>query len=431
VLWVATTLAIIAVFLLVVKPEWGVPAVFIVRPIVDTTWAEVVYAGLKLTEIFSALVPIFIIVRMCLPGTRSTTFTRMPLRWIWLLWSVDVALFSAHIMFASDIRDGANVLFRHLNGLTGFFMVQAYLAHDRGSKRFLWALAIAGLFPIGMGIVEALTGQHWSTTFGEGGLIRNVGMYHDAITIRYYAMQTILALILLAAVYLHRRFLWTATVAVYSAASAVVVYYAYSKSGALTLASWAVLWPTLLRRRRLLGFVALFGMGFVLAFSTSTQQRLSTVFNKEISVITGDSSKEHSFSGRWYIWRDLLDEWSQLDSTQKIFGAGKPALGAHNDYLQILYHGGYVGLTIYVLLLLAVFWRIALDLLERRDPWSVAALLVFIMWMVDTIGLIPSAYSGYQWFVWGVIGLCARRRANEAAALNKNWGVAKAASNIS
>jgi hypothetical protein len=33
--------------------------------------------------------------------------------------------------------------------------------------------------------------------------------------------------------------------------------------------------------------------------------------------------------------------------------------------------------------------------------------------MVDTVGLVPSAYSGYQWFVWGLIGLGLRVRQDE------------------
>ncbi len=411
-LWFAATLAVIAIILLVLNPRWGIPAIFIVRPIVDVTWASFLFAGFKLTEIVSAAVALLIIVRMCIPGTRASAFARMPLRWIWLIWSVDVVFFSAHIMLATDVREGLNILFRHLNGLAGFYMVQANLADERGSRRFLYALAVAGLFPIAMGVFEAVTGHHWSAVYGEGGLLRNVGMYHDAIAIRYFAMQTILALLLIAVIYFGRRLLLTVIAAAYGVASASVVYFAYSKSGSLTLASWLLFWSAFLRRGRLLGLVALTGLtGFVM-FNETAGQRVATVFNKEISVISGASQNERLFSGRWYIWRDMLDEWSRLNSTEKIFGSGHSALGAHNDYLQVLYHGGFVALAIYAALLLTILARIARDLFRRRDPWSVAALSAFTMWIVDTIGLIPSAYSGYQWFIWGMIGLCLRRRAD-------------------
>ena len=53
------------------------------------------------------------------------------------------------------------------------------------------------------------------------------------------------------------------------------------------------------------------------------------------------------------------------------------------------------------------------NLIRRVDPLAVAGFMVFLAWMVDTIGLVPSAYSGYQWFVWGMIGLSLRVRQEE------------------
>jgi len=78
-----------------------------------------------------------------------------------------------------------------------------------------------------------------------------------------------------------------------------------------------------------------------------------------------------------------------------------------------LFHGGYVGLGIYAVLLVGVSWLMLRNALRRLDTYAIAALFVFIMWMVDTVGLVPSAYSGYQWFAWGVIGFCLRYRQDE------------------
>jgi len=65
-------------------------------------------------------------------------------------------------------------------------------------------------------------------------------------------------------------------------------------------------------------------------------------------------------------------------------------------------------------LLLSVASVIVKLLARRLDVYSIAALLAFIMWIVDAMGLVPSAYSGYQWFVWGLVGLCLRRRQDDA-----------------
>jgi len=34
--------------------------------------------------------------------------------------------------------------------------------------------------------------------------------------------------------------------------------------------------------------------------------------------------------------------------------------------------------------------------------------MIFIMWLVDTLGLAPGLYPAYQWYVWGFIGLALR-----------------------
>jgi hypothetical protein len=411
-LLVAGALAVIALTLLALRPAWGVLAVFIVRPLVDATYAHPVLGSLRLTEIVSAAVPILVLMHMVLPGPRRVSFLRMPLRWIWLVWAIDVAFFSCLILFNNELADGFNVLFRHLSGFAGFFMVQAYLADDRGSKRFLIALCIAGVFPMLTGLYEGLTGDHWKITYGEDGLIRNIGMYHDAITIRYLALQTLLAIGLLSAVYWHKRFVGNLSLLAYAAICVFVLYGAYSKAGLLTFAAWVLLWPLLLKRKGMLSVVLAGGLLVAAYYGSDLLETASRVFNKELAIIQGDAAIERSFSGRWYIWEDMLRQWSGFTSMQQIFGSGHIGTGAHNDYLNVLFHGGILGLVLYCTLLLTIGIVILRNLWQRADPWNVAALLAMLMWMVDTIGLVPSAYSGYQWFAWGVIGLALKRHEN-------------------
>jgi len=409
-----SAMAIIALMLLTFRPAWGVLAILIVRPFVDTTWETPVLAGLKLTEIFSGAVPLILLVHICLPGAREQSLRRMPLRGFWLAWFAYVAVFSSFILYSQDVASGFNIFFRHVNGFVGFYMAQAYFAKDDKPKRFFWALAIAGLFPMAQGIIELTTGIHWKVTYGEGNLVRNIGLYHDAITIRYYALQTILALLVLSALYLKRKTILQLLGIGYGLVCAAVVQGAFSKSGTLTLGSWVLLWPLLLRRFKALAVLGVLALGIAVAYAPTIVHNFETVFGKEINAIQGDAGVERTFSGRWYTWQEMMAQWQEFGFFAKTFGAGQVATGAHNDYLQVLYHGGVVGLALYVTLLLALLTRIGRDLWKKADPFSVAALLVMIMWLIDTIGLVPSAYSGYQWFAWGVIGLCLRRREDAA-----------------
>ncbi len=142
-------------------------------------------------------------------------------------------------MFLDSPIDGVDILLRHLNGFAGFYMVQAYCRTDTDIRRFAWTLALAGVFPMATGIYEVLTGFHWRVTYGELGVVRNIGLYHDAITIRYYALQTIMGFIAHFRITREKNPCLCVWASSHTASAVVLVIKgAYSKSGIITLTSW-------------------------------------------------------------------------------------------------------------------------------------------------------------------------------------------------
>ena len=121
-----------------------------------------------------------------------------------------------------------------------------------------------------------------------------------------------------------------------------------------------------------------------------------------------------TFQGRWFGWVEMMAEWERLPAMSQLFSSGKIATGAHNDFLQMLFHGGIVGLVIYLSLLIVIGVRIGRNLLAKADEMAVAALMVFLMWLIDAVGLVPSAYPAEQWLIWGLIGMSFRMRADAA-----------------
>src|SRR5215510_11283709 len=57
----ASVLAVAALAALIVQPALGIPLLFLVRPIVDATWAQHVFFGLNLLDVFVTLVPVIAI----------------------------------------------------------------------------------------------------------------------------------------------------------------------------------------------------------------------------------------------------------------------------------------------------------------------------------------------------------------------------------
>lgn len=406
--FISIILAIISILALALAPQLGILATYFARPFVDTAWGFPVLLGFKLTELVSVAVPLVTITLVLLNFRTQKSVGKMPLLNIWLAYILFIICISISIAINSSASDAASLFFRYLNGFSGFYLAQAYYLQEKKIKLFFLVLALTGVFPIAQGLYEAITGFHWSITSAEGE-IRNIGMYHDAITIRYYGLQTLLACAAcLALNYPKNRVMKTAIYGILFLAL-FIVYKALSKAGILTLALWLLIW-SYGRKSWQLPVIAAGAALVVIPFYFSTiAETLYNQFHKEIGALNGQVEASHTFAGRWYLWEQMWKEWSQFTFLQKMFGSGNAAFGAHNDYIQMLFTGGYFGLTLYISFLATIGWKLIRLYLRTRNTLSILALMAFSMWMVDAIGLVPSLYSGYQWFVWGVIGLCLRQ----------------------
>jgi hypothetical protein len=412
-LTVAIVLSVGALLALLFWPVTGIVLLFISKPVIDTTFAQPLLFGLHLTELVGVAVPLVVLGHMAF-ATPERAWSRMPLRWIWTVYVADVIVFSMVIAYNQDLLTGANVLFRQLNGFVGFYLLQAFFHGEKGLKTILLAMIAAGLFPVGVGVYQLVTGAEWIHAEAET-LTRYIGLYHDAFTIRAYVLQTLIALLLYAALYVRRSLLLKGAALAYGIVALVVLLRAYSKAGILSLGLWAFSWTTLQKKFVALALVvALVAVGG-LYYSDDIAANVTQLFHKELGALDGTVDTKRTFAGRWYGWQDMIARWHGFDWPQKAFGSGELAVGAHNDYLLLLFHGGVVGLAIYLALLTAIGTRIVLNLWQRIDPLAVGALMLFLMWLVDTIGLVPSSYPGYQWFVWGMIGLSVRLREEETS----------------
>jgi len=407
---VTIILTIVAFLALCAYPVYGIMLIFIVRPLVDTMYGFVLVGDVHMTEIVSVLLPCIIAVRIIFVPESRKALRDMPLKPVWFLYVINICIISLLILCDDELSSSANVFFRHFNGFIGFYMVQAFFTDEKKIRYLLLSLILAGIFPMTIGIYEFITDHHWQKTFTEG-LMRNIGLYHDAITVRFYALQTLLSLFLYCSMFLKSYFL-NFIAMLYAGAASVVMYKTYSKAGLIILGVWLLVWAVLKRNIYLLIVLICLGVTAV-SVENGVLTNVYKVFNKEIGAMTGTGKSVRVFEGRVYLWKSLLNEWKEMSVLQKVFGSGKMATGSHNDYILMLYHGGVFGLLIYLTLLATIGIRILVNLFERAGPLNIGAFMAFIMWMTDTIGLVPSAYSGYQWFVWGVIGLGLRVHQNE------------------
>ena len=415
VLYIAVAGTILALSALMVFPAVGVCLTLLVRPVIDATWSQRTLDGYALTEVVGVAFPLAVLAFAVVRASGPQRFSRIPLLPLWVAYGFSVLFFCAILAGNEGIEAAANVGFRQLNGIAAYYLAQAFFRDEKSRIVFFRVLLAATLFPLGIGLYQLVTGYQWVHADTEG-ITRYVGMYHDAFTVRYYMLQGLLAGLVLLALRPGRVTLEKALLVVFMLCALVVMFRAYSKSAIATIVVWALLWCLLRRKFVHLGALAAACVIVAGVYLPEVREQVTQMFHKEIGAVAGSGDLNHTFAGRWYGWHELLNQWTELGTFEKIFGS-HTAVGAHNDYLMMLMHGGVFGLALYALLIGAVSWRLLRNALARPDPLALAGLLAMAMWGIDAIGLVPSSYPGYQWFVWSVVGISLRVRADDRRTL--------------
>jgi O-antigen ligase len=365
---------------------------------IDATWQQSVM-GINALRILGVLFPIAIICRYL------ADHCKFPLLWVWFIYMLsNIGGFSL-ILLKGDLLESANFLFRILNGFVGFYLFQSYFDDEIRFRRLLIVFMLAGLFPMLMGVTQAIVGgeiwYHQETI----GLIRNVGIYNDAVSFRYYGQMTITAIILYMAYFLRKDTWHKWALLLYGCVCLFVLYKTYSKAAIVIITLWYLIWCV--ANKKILWFVAAPMLIFVIDLATfgKISNSLIVLFSKETAVIEGTGKSMKLFAGRPYIWIQMLQEWMQADIVAQLFGLGKAGGGTHNDYLRVLLSSGLFGIVSYIMLLVVIGYRVVRNALLENTPLNIMAFMIFVAWLVDTIGLQPGLYPAYQWYVWGFIGL--------------------------
>ncbi len=189
--YLSVTAAFFLLVTLFVNVNFGILAAFLFKPLIDASW-NVSFGGINLLGLVGVAVPLLVLVRSFTPGQK---LSEIPLFRIWLIFLIYNVLTYSLYAFDKGPIGSIELGFRVLNGFVGYYMIQAFF-HDRESfRRLLLVIILAGIFPMATGIYQALTGVVWQERVTVG-LVRNVGLYHDAVTFRNYAFQTLSAVFL-------------------------------------------------------------------------------------------------------------------------------------------------------------------------------------------------------------------------------------------
>lgn len=409
------------IMLLTISPYWGLLVTVLFKPIIDASWKST-FMGLNCLRVLGVAVPVILIFRMLIDRVK------MPLAWLWLAYLLSNLLGFVIILNKEPI-ESLDFIFRILNGFIGFYLFQHYFSGRKDFRKLLLAYLIAGLFPMGMGVMQAtIGGGIFNEQDAVGTFTRNVGVYNDAVSFRYYGFMTISSILLYASYYIKPSFKTSAILIGYAIVCLFVIYKTYSKAAVIIAGLWLFLWVILNKKYLFLTYIFIAVISFEAISGGQISHTINILFSKETAAVQGTGREMMVFAGRPFVWKEFLNEYARADLFRQLFGIGRSGGGTHNDFLRALVSSGLIGLTVYLFLLMFIGIKVVATTMRRPTPLNIMALMVFCGWMVDTIGLNPGLYPAYQWYVWGFIGLSLRGVSGLDPAENRAGGVRKSTS---
>jgi len=397
---VAILATAISLALLLLTPVNGILTIVLLRPVIDASWANS-FMGVNCLKIVGFFIPLLILPRII--GARDRTFFDMPLSKIGLVYIVSYMLGVTGLVSVGNISGATELFFRVLNGFLGFYMFQFYFTDRNKFMKLLFILLLAGLFPMAVGIYQAVTGKVWHLR-QTAGLVRNVGLYYNAVGVRNIGFQTLTAILLAYSYFSKNNLLIKVMLVIYGLICCFVIFRAYSKAAIIIFCVWVILWSVFNRKFLLLLLIPISILLINYYSGNDIFQKVETVFSKEIGAYQGTVEDKYLLGGRVVKWKRYWNEWKQQDIFHKVFGAGSN-INVHLDYLRILYTNGIIGLLIYIFLLFIIGWKLLINMLSNLTPLNVMGCMMIATWMVDTFAGSPSYYPSYQWYIWGFVGL--------------------------
>ncbi|MCO6499346.1 MAG: hypothetical protein J5I47_03095 [Vicingus serpentipes] len=155
----------------------------------------------------------------------------------------------------------------------------------------------------------------------------------------------------------------------------------------------------------------LFFLIFYLFGQPLIEEKVAPLLETDISVYEGDQGSEKLLHGRVGRWTHMIDVFTDENVFAQFFGY--PAtmkyayhyvgVGAHNDYVRILFLSGYFGLF-YYLAVLAIFYNRAKKMIMSTRYLAFGTLGILMLY---SISIVPTYYPPFMYVVMSVFAYVA------------------------
>ena len=185
--------------------------------------------------------------------------------------------------------------------------------------------------------------------------------------------------------------------------SIAMIYKCYSKAGWITLVVCFFIWFLLRKKYILASLVPV--ITAIILFVNPFAKDFQKTFQNEISyTIDGQVNREMIFRGRLNRWEMGMNDFNSLPIINKFFGAKKSIGDPENDYLRVLWDNGIIGFIAFLILLGLTGYLLIRKYAKNKHSVILMGILIFIMFLIHSIGSYAMYYPNLQWFMWGMVG---------------------------
>ena len=400
-LFIVATILLFCVLVLLCRPDPrnGILLLLPSMGVIATTW-DISFAGLSLLKISYGFVAIIMIAK-----TRTMSY-KLP-QW-WLNTAVVFALSSVYgIICRPFYLDFSPILFidvilRALNFYLGFFLFPCYFDTREDFKRLVYVLIFSAIFPLLVEYYQIVTGTVFNLRQTRG-LTRMVGLYHDAFSNKMFYQQALISIIIILGTKLENSKSRISLLAVFTGLLLVGCYFIFSKSMIAFIILWAVFLAIIGKKLHWGIIVVVFVLIINLYMGGKVFDNVYNIFEKDIQVQQGQIDQKYLLSGRGGLWEEDTRQFKEFGVFAYIFGAGwTPA--AHNEWLRVFYLGGFISLVFFIGCQLNILQHLIHTYLIQKQFYRLVAMLIFLSYLLDCIGVVPGLYPSYNWFTWGILG---------------------------
>lgn len=384
--------------MIIAKTQKGLFACFLVlvatKSIIDAFW-DYKFGALSMMAIQGVLIPVLFY-------TLLSERKKIPIVWTRTA-NIYIVALSFGIIWAvlNKPIHFVEFLILNINIYIGFILIPLLVFDKKRLRLLLLAMMICGIFPILVSIFQLQTG----IIFRERdtvGLTRYVGFYHDAFPVRFYGLMTLFAILLFQTIFKTKDFFLNGFMFFMGIGAFVSIYAVYSKAAVGIIGLWVLIMLLFSKSKAKQLFSITVGvLGILLVFGDVVVDNIEQLFSKEVGYQTGEvTDAKYTLAGRGYIWEKYWKIWINEQSFFfQWFGDGvdRPL---HNEFLRVLMVNGIIG---FMFLIFFVFKTIT-NLFRINKNIRMFALMLFGMYLIDSIGLEPGKYYYYNILVWGIFG---------------------------